>query len=141
MNKNVVAIVLGNRLNDDGTISEIQKDRLKMALEIEDLFHPDYFILTGGVANSLAKKSEAQAMYETLVEWGFNKEKLILEDKSTTTVENALYSIPIAKELEAKTIILCSSLYHFKNQIHKTMESFISGIEGSGITIMIYSNR
>lgn len=141
MKEKIVVIVLGNRLNDDGTISKIQEERLQMALEVEEKFKPDYFILTGGVANPNALISEAEAMYNYLSNKGLDKNKLIKEDKSMTTVENALYSIPIAKELEASTIIICSSLYHFKNQIHKTMESFINGIEGSGITLMIYSNK
>ena len=38
MNKKTVVIVLGNRLNDDGTITIIQKERLEMAKEIEQLF-------------------------------------------------------------------------------------------------------
>ena len=141
MKRKIVAIVLGNRLNDDGTITKIQEERLIMAKEVENIFKPDYFILTGGVANPNAIISEAEAMYNYLVNEGFDKDKLILEKNSKSTVENALYSIPIAKELGAKTIIICSSLYHFKNSIHKTMESFISGIEGSGITLMIYSNK
>ena len=40
-----VAIILGNRVNDDGTITEIQKQRLEMAIEIEKEFNPDYFVL------------------------------------------------------------------------------------------------
>ena len=136
-----VAIILGNRLNDDGTITKIQEDRLLMALEIEKLFNPDFFILTGGIANPLAKISEAEAMYNYLVNKGIDKNKLIKEDKSMTTVENAMYSIPIAKNLNAKTIILSTSLYHFKNPCHKTMESFISEIEDSSITLITYSNR
>ena len=30
-----IALILGNRVNDDGTITNIQKERLEMALEIE----------------------------------------------------------------------------------------------------------
>lgn len=141
MERKTVAIILGNRLNDDGTITKIQEERLLMALEIEKIFKPDYFILTGGVANPIAKISEAEAMYNYLINKGIDKKKLIKEDKSMSTVENALYSIPIAKELGAKTIILSTSLYHFKNPGYKTMESFVSGIEGSEITLITYSNR
>ena len=42
-----VVIILGNRLNDDGSITEIQKQRLELALEIEKEFNPDYYILSG----------------------------------------------------------------------------------------------
>ena len=141
MERKIVAIILGNRLNDDGTITKIQEERLIMALEIEELFKPDYFILSGGVANPLAKISEAEAMYNYLVEKGIDKDKLIKEDQSHSTVENALYSVPIAKKLGAKTIILSTSLYHFKNPCYKTMETFIEKLEDSGITLLTYSNK
>ena len=141
MERKIVAIILGNRLNDDGTITTFQEERLQMALEIEKIFKPDYFILSGGVANPLAKISEAEAMFNYLVDKGIDKSKLIKEDQSHSTVENALYSVPIAKKLGAKTIILSTSLYHFKNPCYKTMESFISEIEESGITLVTYSNK
>mgnify|MGYP003290211495 CR=1 FL=1 len=141
MERKIVAIILGNRLNDDSTITKIQEERLQMALEIEELFKPDYFILSGGVANPLAKISEAEAMYNYLVEKGIDKDKLIKEDQSHSTVENALYSVPIAKELGAKTIILSTSLYHFKYPGYKTMETFIGQLEDSGITLLTYSNK
>ena len=81
-----VAIILGNRVNDDGTITEIQKERLEMAIEIENEFHPDYFILSGGSPNKLAGISEAKGMYDYLVAKGFNKDKLILEYKNSKKI-------------------------------------------------------
>ena len=110
-----VAVILGNRVNDDGTITEIQKERLLMALEIENEFHPDYFILSGGSPNQKAGISEAEGMYNYLVENGFDKSKLIKEDQSLTTVQNAKFSIPIAEKLGAEILIVCSSLYHFED--------------------------
>lgn len=138
MNKKMVVIVLGNRLNDDGTISKIQEERLNLAMEIEKEFNPDYFILSGGVANPLAKISEADAMYNYLVNKGFNKDKLIKEDKSYSTVENAKYSVPIAKALNPDVIMVCTSSYHLANPGYKAMESFLKELEGSNITFMTY---
>ena len=95
MNKKIVVVVLGNRLNDDGTLSEIGKERLKSVLEIEETFNPDYYILSGGLANPLAGITEAKAMYNYLSAIGFNENKLVLEEESLTTVQNASYSIPL----------------------------------------------
>lgn len=137
--ENLIVIVLGNRLNDDGTISKIQEERLLMALEIEKLFNPSYFILSGGLANPIAKKTEADAMYEYLVNKGFDEKKLIKEGNSLTTVENAKYSVPLAIELGAETIMVCSSMYHFGNPIYKAMESFEKELKDKNITLMTYS--
>ena len=138
MNKKTVVIVLGNRLNDDGTITNIQEERLKLAIEIEKDFNPDYFILSGGLANPIPGITEAEAMYNFLIKQGFNKNKLILEPNSYSTVENARYSVPIAKELGAERIIVCSSAYHFGNPGYKAMESFVKELEGTNIVLMTY---
>lgn len=138
MNKKSAVIILGNRLNDDGTISEIQEQRLKLALEIEEEFHPDYYILSGGPANENVNKSEASAMYEYLVNIGFDKEKLILEDKSYSTVQNAKFSVPIVKELGVEIVIVCTSAYHLGNPGYKAMETFVNELKDSNIALMTY---
>lgn len=134
-----VAIILGNRLNDDGTISKIQEERLKMAFELDKDLHPDYFILSGGLANPLAGITEALAMYNYLVAKGFDKERLILEDKSHSTRENALYSLPIIEKLKADTVIVCTSDYHLGDLVYKTMEYFVSIIKNKNIKLMTYT--
>lgn len=138
MEKDVIVIVLGNRMNDDGTITKTQEKRLKMAIELDKLFNPKYFILSGGVANKRAVLSEAEGMYNYLVDYGFDKERLIMEKDSLTTVQNAQFSIPIAKKLGAKMVIVCSSPYHFADPQYKAMESFVKELEGSGISLMTY---
>lgn len=141
MKEKVVAIVLGNRLNDDGTITVIQEERLQLALEIEKKFNPDYYILSGGLANPNANITEAEAMYNYLINKGIAKEKLIMEKQSLTTVENAFYSIPIVKKLNANTLIICSSPYHFLKKESKLMESFINELQNTGISLMIYTKK
>lgn len=136
--ENLIVILLGNRLKDDGSISKIQEERLLLALEIEEKFTPDYFILSGGLANPAAKRTEADAMYEYLVAKGIDEKKLIKEGNSLSTVENALYSVPIAEKLGAKTIMVCSSAYHFGNPVYKAMETFVKETEGKNITLMTY---
>lgn len=138
MNERLVVIVLGNRLNNDGTLSKIGEERLKLAMEIETLFNPDYYILSGGLANPLAGLTEAEAMYNHLVKNGFNKEKLIMEKQSLTTVQNALYAVPIAKELGAKIIIVCTSTYHLGDPRYKAMASFVEELKDCNITLMTY---
>ena len=137
--KNLVVVVLGNRLNDDGSITKIQEERLEMALEIEKEFKPNYYILTGGPANPVPNKTEAEAMYDYLINKGIEKERLIKEMKSYSTVENALYSAPIIKELKADVCMICTSSYHLANPIHKAMESFTKELKDSNIILMTYT--
>ena len=134
-----VAIILGNRLNDDGSISKIQEQRLKMVFELEKDLCPDYYILSGGIANPVPNKSEACAMYEYLLEHGFNKDKLILEDKSHSTKENALFSLPIIEKLNPDTVIVCTSDYHFGDPVFGTMAHFIGILNNMKIKFMTYT--
>ena len=89
--------------------------------------------------NIKAGISEAEGMYNYLVEKGMDPNRLIKESKSNSTVENALYSIPIAKELGADVVMVCSSSYHFKNPGYKLMESFVSCVEGTGMKLMTFT--
>lgn len=108
----LVAVILGNRLNDDGSITDIMERRLESALKLNKLFKPDYIVVSGGVANAKAGVSEAQVMRDYLVERGVSDEKIVLEDKSLSTKQNAEFSVPICAKLNATEILLCTSLEH-----------------------------
>ena len=88
-----IAIILGNRMNDDGTISNTMKKRLDLTLELYNEYKPDKIIVSGGIANKVANISEASKMEEYLIEKGLDPELIIKEDNSMTTRENALYSL------------------------------------------------
>ena len=141
MNKRTVVVLLGNRLNDDGSISEIQKQRLQLALELEQQFNPDYYVLSGGLANPAAGRTEAEAMYENLIKLGIDENKLIKENDSLTTVQNAYYSAPIIKKLGAEVVIICTSPYHLGDPRYKAMESFINELKDTNIAVMCYTRN
>ena len=108
----LVAVILGNRLNDDGSYTDILQARLHSALKINALFCPDYIIVSGGVANAKAGVSEAQVMRDYLVKQGIPSDKILLEDKSLTTKQNAEFSVPMCANLHATELLLCTSLEH-----------------------------
>ena len=110
----LIAVILGNRLNDDGSMTPILKHRLDMAIEVDKIFCPDKIILSGGVANKKAVKSEARVMFDYLVEQGLPQDKLVIEDQSLTTKQNAQFSVPISNNLGATKILLCTSAEHMK---------------------------
>lgn len=140
MNKTVL-IVLGNRLNDDGSITKYQVERLEMALEIIKKYKPIKVILSGGIANPIPNKSEAEAMEEYLLNKGVDASLLIKEDKSHSTGENALYSVPLAKDLGAETIIVCTSDYHLADGGYNTIRYFMNNLKGTNISIMFYTKN
>ena len=120
----VVAVILGNRLNDDGTMTDILKRRLQSALKLNGLFHPDYIVVSGGVANEKACVSEAQKMRDYLVEQGMESDRILLEDRSLTTKQNAEYSVPMCVKLCATEVILCTSLEHMSRNFLNPIKLF-----------------
>ena len=109
-----VAVVLGNRLNDDKSITPVMEQRLMLTLKLIAEHDPDKIIVSGGVANPAAGVSEAEVMRDWLVGHGVDKDTIVLEDKSLTTKHNAQFSVPILVGLGAKTVILCTSEEHMK---------------------------
>ena len=83
-------IVLGAQVRGDVPSKALRK-RIEKAEEYLKENPGTLAVLSGGKGNG-ENISEAQAMYDCLVEAGINPERLILEDKSTSTVENLDFS-------------------------------------------------
>ena len=136
----LVAIILGNRLNDDGSITEIMRKRLEATIRLNELFAPTKIILSGGVANPKAGMSEAQVMRDYLIKNGVDGDKLVLEDKSMTTKQNAEYSVPIAAKLGATEILLCTSTEHMMRKFLNPPRLFTKELQKyGGISLRLYS--
>jgi len=120
----LVAVILGNRINDDGSMSEIMLKRLQTAIYVYKTFAPDKIILSGGVANSKVNMSESQMMYDYLAENGVPCEILVQEDKSLTTKQNAEFSVPIAAKSGATKLLVCTSTEHMKRSYLNPIKLF-----------------
>lgn len=135
-----VAVILGNRLNDDKSISDVMKKRLDLTIKLNKELAPDRIILSGGVANKKAGISEAQVMVDYLVSQGIKAEKLIKEDQSRNTVENAKFSVPIALSLGADTLIVCSTIEHINRWWVNPIKAFKKQIKNTPMEIVVYSD-
>lgn len=70
-------------------------------------------IACGGIVHKDQNKSEAQAISEILISKGVEKDRIILEDKSTTTVENFVNAKKIMAQMgENISASLLSSEFH-----------------------------
>lgn len=121
-----VAIVLGNRNNSDGTISKKCIERLELLLEADKNQKFDKVILSGGLGlfRDESWRSEASLMAEYLMKRDFDVSKLVLEEKSKTTKENAKYSLEIVNTLKAKEVTIITSKEHLKRKWLNPMDLF-----------------
>lgn len=104
-------IVLGAGVN--GSVPSLSMvNRMTPTIEYMNAHPACLAILTGGQGEG-ENLSEAQAMYDYLTNRGIAPERLIMEDKATSTEENLKFSFAIiGDELEESTVAVVSSEYH-----------------------------
>ncbi len=113
-------VVLGYQLNPDGTMKEELTERLKVALRSARKYPEAYVLCTGGgTASSDKTATEAGRMAEWLRNQGIRPERIIVEDKSLTTAQNAVFSCRMLKEHypQVTQIAILSSDYHIETGI------------------------
>ena len=106
-------IILGCMVYEWGP-SILLRDRLDIALDyLED--HPDMTVVVSGGQGADEHISEAQAMHDYLVEHGFPTEQILIEDQSTNTCENLLFSGELMREHgidSADEVVVVSNDFH-----------------------------
>lgn len=108
-------VVLGYRLRSDGGIREELEGRLQTVLVCAAQY-PDACILCtgGGTAAQDPGVTEAGQMAAWLVEHGIAEERILVEDRSMTTGQNAIFSLRLLQEQypQVKNLALITSDYH-----------------------------
>lgn len=105
-----VAVVLGNKVNDDGTLSPRLKARLDKSIELYQNKQVKKILVSGG----FGKEGfwEAEKMKNYLVENKIPQENIITDnfgDNTEKTVDNTL---KISKKENFKSIVSVSQFYH-----------------------------
>jgi uncharacterized SAM-binding protein YcdF (DUF218 family) len=106
-----VIVVLGAGMNRNNTPSPAHRVRTNRAGELWEAGYAPVIICTGGTPG-WATRSEADACRELLMERGIPESAIILEDRSRSTEENALYTHEIMDAHGWKTAVLVSDRYH-----------------------------
>ena len=109
--------VLGDHIEGEETPGKSLVRRIVRAYEYLTE-HPDTIAITcGGCFREGQKKSEAQIIKEFLMRMGISEDRILLEDKSTTTNENFLFGKEIlenhaSKPLSELNVGFLTSDYH-----------------------------
>ena len=108
-----VIIVLGCRVRGDEPSLSLIK-RVDAAYKFL-LFNPESVAILSGGQGKDENISEAQCMQQLLYARGISKDRLILEDRSTSTDENIRFSLQIIETLDLdRNIAIATSEYHQK---------------------------
>ena len=103
-------VILGYGLLPDGSMRPILYHRVLTGLAIALAFPQSPIIVTGG--NPQNGHSEAAAMMNVLRMLGIPRERIIVENQANSTVQNAQFSVPLAKKADTSGIILVTSSTH-----------------------------
>lgn len=108
-------VALGFQLEADGSMREELVERLKVVAASAAKYPNALIVCTGGgTAAKNEDATEAGKMAEWLIENGLAPERVIVEDRSLTTAQNAVYSYRILTERypQVKALAIVSSDYH-----------------------------
>ena len=110
-------IILGSKINKDGSLTPLLKGRVDTAIEFankqyEKTKRKIIYIPSGGKGYDEVV-AEAVAIKNYLLEKGIKKNQIIIEDKSTSTKENMKYSKSIIDKINDKgNIVFSTTNYH-----------------------------
>ncbi len=108
-------VVLGFQLEADGSMKDELIQRLTVALKSLEKYPNSYVVCTGGgTATENQSATEAGEMAKWLNAHGIAKERIIVEDNSITTAQNAIFTYDILTSLypSVKKLAIVSSDYH-----------------------------
>ena len=108
-------VALGFQLASDGSMLTELKERLKVLYKSANKYPNALIVCTGGgTAADNPEATEAGKMAEWLIAFGIAPERIIVEDKSITTAQNAIYTLGILHEKypQVRHLAIISSDYH-----------------------------
>jgi len=106
-------VVLGHRLMDDGHPTIELGKRLDLGIELFNKFNVDAIIFSGGMANPLARVTEAEVMRRYAICKGIPSSRIILEEKSLDTIGNAIFTKELVKG-KFDELYVATSCYHVR---------------------------
>ena len=137
-------VALGFQLNPDGTMRDELIERLTVVKNSAEKYPNALIVCTGGgTAAENESATEAGKMAEWLIENGIAEDRVIVEDKSLTTAQNAIYTFDILTERypQVKELVIVSSDYHIATgALLFEAESVLRAEKAGSETVHVVSN-
>ena len=123
----IVIVVLGRKLNSDGSPSDILLSRMEDAVTWYNWFSgfgETMLLLSGGLGApgyadyfKFSKTTEASVMKRIAVKLGVPPEQIVLEESSKNTIENAEFTLDILNDYNYDELYLLTSDFHMKRAL------------------------
>jgi len=138
-------IVLGARVEEDGRPSKALEKRIRAAAEYLAR-NPDTVAVASGGKGTDEVISEAACIRNGLIERGIGEERIILEERSTTTSENMAFSMALMENGADAKIGLVTNNYHVFRAVRLAEHAGMRNVHGlaadyGGFTLLHYMMR
>lgn len=104
------AVVLGNKIEEDGTPSDRLKARLDKALELYNHYKVKYIIVSGG--KGVEGFFEGDKMRDYLISKGVLAERIIVDNAGINTRSTAVNTKQIAADYGFRSVTVVSQWFH-----------------------------
>ena len=139
-------IILGSKIKEDGTLTPLLKGRVDKAIDFgnkqyESTKKKIVYIPSGGKGKD-EKIAEAEAIKKYLLEKGIKEDQIIIEDKSTSTIENMKFSKKKIDEInkDAKISFSTTNYHVFRSGVIATEQGLDCEGMGSKTKWYFYTN-
>ena len=112
-------VVMGYQLNRNGSMKPELLDRVAVAIASARKYPNAYIICTGGATSDNPNVSEASEMAQWLHICGIDESRIILEDASFSTTENAQNTMQLLYENypNIRNLAIVTSDYHMRRSV------------------------
>lgn len=120
-------IVLGARVDPDGPSPALTRRLNAVMACLGD--HPDAVIIASGGQGPDEPMSEAQCIREELIKRGVDADRILVEDKSTSTMENIRFSMALMDNPDAPTGLITNN-YHVYRATRIARKAGLKNVHG-----------
>ncbi|MBT6095568.1 MAG: YdcF family protein [Rhodospirillaceae bacterium] len=105
-----VIVVLGAAQMPDGSPGPVIERRVAKAVQLWQAGRAPYLLMSGG--KTVSDISEAETMAEVALASGIDAEAILLEDRSTRTIENAAFTVEMIRGRGWKDVLIVTDDFH-----------------------------
>ncbi|MBN1501779.1 MAG: YdcF family protein [Spirochaetes bacterium] len=110
-----VCVVLGNKVNEDGTVSKRLQARLDECLELYNLNYFSTIIVSGGIGKEGFDEAEVMRLY--LISKGVDGKNIITDSNGVNTLMTAKFTEKYLRENGYHSVIIVSQYFHILRSV------------------------
>ncbi|CAN5341975.1 YdcF family protein [soil metagenome] len=105
-----VAVILGSKVNEDGTLSPRLEARLRQGFELYRTGQVKILMVSGGTGKEGHPEGTVMAKY--LIQWGVPAEDIVIDDHGNNTYQTVQNTRELRKTRGIESVVVVSQYFH-----------------------------